>query len=196
MWRTFHSAPHRTEGDPMTRFCSIFSQLLQHVVCRPDGGRRLLRHAPETHRRVPGRADATAAPDRRHRRRRLDRDARHTASKYPPRLPLRRVEVALPDGDRLVFLTNHPGARRDHDRADLQGPLADRALLQNPEAAPAGEDLCRDLRQRAPHSDLDRADRRADPQIPATAGLVWLVALQSRGAAAHERSRIATCGPG
>ena len=34
---------------------------------------------------------------------------RHTASKYPPGTPLRRVELALPDGERLVFLTNHLG---------------------------------------------------------------------------------------
>lgn len=32
-----------------------------------------------------------------------------SAAKYAPELPLRRVEVELPDGDRLVFLTNHLG---------------------------------------------------------------------------------------
>ena len=31
----------------------------------------------------------------------------HSAAKYEPGRPLRRVEVVLPDGDRLVFLTNH-----------------------------------------------------------------------------------------
>ena len=30
-----------------------------------------------------------------------------SAAKYEPGRPLRRVEVVLPDGDRLVFLTNH-----------------------------------------------------------------------------------------
>jgi hypothetical protein len=30
-----------------------------------------------------------------------------SAAAYAPELPLRRVEVVLPDGDRLVFLTNH-----------------------------------------------------------------------------------------
>jgi Transposase DDE domain len=30
-----------------------------------------------------------------------------SAAKYAPELPLRRVEVVLPDGDRLVFLTNN-----------------------------------------------------------------------------------------
>ena len=32
-----------------------------------------------------------------------------SAAKYAPELPLRRVEVVLADGDRLVFLTNHLG---------------------------------------------------------------------------------------
>jgi hypothetical protein len=31
----------------------------------------------------------------------------HALARYPANLPLRRVTVALPDGDRLVFLTNH-----------------------------------------------------------------------------------------
>ena len=32
-----------------------------------------------------------------------------SATKYPPGRPLRRVEVVLPEGDHLVFLTNHLG---------------------------------------------------------------------------------------
>ena len=32
-----------------------------------------------------------------------------SAATYDPGLPLRRVEVVLPDGRRLVFLTNHLG---------------------------------------------------------------------------------------
>ncbi len=32
-----------------------------------------------------------------------------SAAKYEPGSPLRRVEVVLPDGNRLLFLTNHLG---------------------------------------------------------------------------------------
>ena len=58
-----------------------------------------------------------------------------SAAMYPPELPLRRVEVALPDGERLVFLTNHLGlgpttiARIYKDRWQIE--LFFKALKQN-----------------------------------------------------------------
>ena len=58
-----------------------------------------------------------------------------SAAMYPPDLPLRRVEVALPDGERLVFLTNHLGfgpttiARIYKDRWQIE--LLFKALKQN-----------------------------------------------------------------
>ena len=58
-----------------------------------------------------------------------------SAAMYPPELPLRRVEVALPDGERLVFLTNHLGlgpttiARIYKDRWQIE--LLFKALKQN-----------------------------------------------------------------
>ena len=58
-----------------------------------------------------------------------------SAAKYAPELPLRRVEVVLPDGDRLVFLTNHLGlgpttiARIYKDRWQIE--LFFKALKQN-----------------------------------------------------------------
>ena len=54
---------------------------------------------------------------------------------YAPELPLRRVEVALPDGERFVFLTNHLGfgpttiARIYKDRWQIE--LFFKALKQN-----------------------------------------------------------------
>jgi len=58
-----------------------------------------------------------------------------SAGKYEPGSPLRRVEVVLPDGDRLVFLTNHLGlgpttiARIYKDRWQIE--LFFKALKQN-----------------------------------------------------------------
>lgn len=58
-----------------------------------------------------------------------------SAARYAPEEPLRRVEVALPDGDRLVFLTNHLGlgattiARIYKDRWQIE--LFFKALKQN-----------------------------------------------------------------
>ncbi len=58
-----------------------------------------------------------------------------SAAKYAPELPLRRVEVVLPDGDGLVFLTNHLGlgpttiARIYKDRWQIE--LFFKALKQN-----------------------------------------------------------------
>jgi hypothetical protein len=58
-----------------------------------------------------------------------------SAAKYEPGRPLRRVEVALPDGERLVFLTNHLDlgpttiARIYKDRWQIE--LLFKALKQN-----------------------------------------------------------------
>ena len=58
-----------------------------------------------------------------------------SAATYEPGLPLRRVEVALPEGERLVFLTNHLGlgpttiARIYKDRWQIE--LFFKALKQN-----------------------------------------------------------------
>lgn len=58
-----------------------------------------------------------------------------SAAKYEPGLPLRRVEVVLPEGDRLVFLTNHLDlgpttiARIYKDRWQIE--LLFKALKQN-----------------------------------------------------------------
>ena len=58
-----------------------------------------------------------------------------SAAKYAPEQPLRRVEVELPDGERLVFLTNHLGlgpttvARIYKDRWQIE--LFFKALKQN-----------------------------------------------------------------
>jgi len=58
-----------------------------------------------------------------------------SAAKYEPGRPLRRVEVELPDGERLVFLTNHLElgpttiARIDKDRWQIE--LLFEALKQN-----------------------------------------------------------------
>ncbi|MDA1184556.1 MAG: IS4 family transposase [Acidobacteria bacterium] len=58
-----------------------------------------------------------------------------SAAKYAPGRPLRRVEVVLPDGDRLVFLTNHLDlgpttiARIYKDRWQIE--LLFKALKQN-----------------------------------------------------------------
>jgi Domain of unknown function (DUF4372)/Transposase DDE domain len=60
---------------------------------------------------------------------------RQTQAKYEPGQPLRRVEVVLPEGDRLVFLTNHLGlgpttiARIYKDRWQIE--LFFKALKQN-----------------------------------------------------------------
>ena len=58
-----------------------------------------------------------------------------SAAMYAPEWPLRRVEVVLPDGDRLVFLTNHFDlgattiARIDKDRWPIE--LFFKALKQH-----------------------------------------------------------------
>ena len=58
-----------------------------------------------------------------------------SAAKYAPEQPLRRVELELPDGERLVFLTNHLGlgpttvARIYKDRWQIE--LFFKALKQN-----------------------------------------------------------------
>ena len=58
-----------------------------------------------------------------------------SSAKYAPEQPLRRVEVELPDGERLVFLTNHLGlgpttiARIYKDRWQIE--LFFKALKQN-----------------------------------------------------------------
>ena len=82
----------------------------------------------------------------------------------PPRRAAhaRRRSAGVPD--------QSSDARRLDRRSHLSGPLANRALLQSPQAEPAGEDVCRDVRQRAAHSDLDRADRAAAAEIPPAEG--------------------------
>ena len=58
-----------------------------------------------------------------------------SAAKYAPELPLRRVEIVTPDGDRLIFLTNHLDlgpttvARIYKDRWQIE--LLFKALKQN-----------------------------------------------------------------
>ena len=100
---------------------------------------------------------------------------------------LRRVEVYDPAQDTtLVFLTNHLDLRGHDDRRDLQGPLADRALLQGAEAEPENQDLRGDQRQRPEGPGLDGADRHAAPQVPPAAIALRLVALEPGRLAADE----------
>ena len=84
--------------------------------------------------------------------------------------PLRRVEVYDPEKDTtLVFLTNHLDLRGHDHRRDLQGPLADRAVLQGAEAEPEDQDLRGDQRQCPEGPGLDGADRHAAPEVPPAA---------------------------
>ena len=81
----------------------------------------------------------------------------------------------------------HPGVShqssrlcRLHHRRRLPPALADRAVLQSAEAEPAHQDLRGHQFQRLADSDLDRSDRAARAQVPATARSLWLESVQSR----------------
>ena len=83
--------------------------------------------------------------------------------------------------------TDQPlGVRSHHDRGHLPGPLADRAVLQDPEAASEGEDLRRHQRKRPAHSALDRADRLASAQVATLPVPPVLVVLQPGNHAAAQ----------
>ena len=91
----------------------------------------------------------------------------------------------------------HPGVshqssplRRLHRRRYLPSALADRAVLQGAETEPAHQDLRRHQRQRPADSDLDRADRPAPAQVPATACPLRLEPVQSRRPAAPATVRL------
>ena len=71
-----------------------------------------------------------------------------------------------------------PDARGVDRGADLQGPVADRAVFQSLEAEPAGEDVCRDVGQCAAHSNLDRAHRPARVEVFAIESALRLVAVE------------------
>jgi len=97
-------------------------------------------------------------------------------------LRLRRIVIWNEEKqEKLVFLSNHMSFCGEHDCGDLPGPLADRELFQVDEAVAAGEDVCGHQRQCPENPDVDRADRHADPEIPAMACQVWLVLVQSGG---------------
>ncbi len=85
--------------------------------------------------------------------------------------------------------------RRDHHRRHLQGALADRAVLQGPQAESEGEDLRRHQRKRAAHSDLDSPDRDAAAEVAAPPVAGQLVVVQSGLAAAAEPLYLSRLGP-
>ncbi len=76
---------------------------------------------------------------------------------------------------------SHQSSRlcRLHHRRHLPPALADRAVLQSAEAEPAHQDLRGHQPQRLADSDLDRSDRPAPAQVPATACPLWLESVQS-----------------
>ena len=77
---------------------------------------------------------------------------------------------------------SHQSSRfcRLHHRRHLPPALADRAVLQSAEAEPAHQDLRGHQPQRPADSNLDRSDRAARAQVPATARSLWLESVQSR----------------
>jgi len=80
-------------------------------------------------------------------------------------------------GERPVHRPAHqpPRLRRDDHLGDLQGPLADRAVLQGAQAESEGQDLRGHQRERAAHPDLDSTHRPAADQVdeaPVPGGLV------------------------
>ena len=141
------------------------------LVRAADGPGGVLRHPPEGQRRLRGGRDAPRS--RRQGRVRAGRGHPPDRAWAPPRsarTALRRVEVYDPEKDEtLVFLTNHLDLRGHDHRRHLQGPLADRAVLQGAEAEPEDQDLRGDQRQRPEDPGLDGADRHAAPQVPPAA---------------------------
>src|ERR1039457_6200596 len=71
------------------------------------------------------------------------------------------------------------GVRRHHHRCYLQGALANRAVLQSPQAKSDREDLRRHQRERTPHPDLDSLDRPAVVEMAAPPFQGRLVSFQS-----------------
>ena len=152
-----------------------------------DGPGGVVRHPPEGRRGV--RRWSRTAESRAQGQVERDQVIRLTGVGAADKCPhaLRRIEVYDPEKDEtLVFLTNHLDLRGHDDRRDLQGPLADRAVLQGAEAEPEDQDLRGDQRQRPEGPGLDGADRHAAPQVPPAAVPLRLVALEPGRPAADE----------
>ena len=73
---------------------------------------------------------------------------------------LRRIGAVREDtGETLVFLTNHHGLGGQHDCGNLQGPLANRVVLQGTQAEHEDQDICRHIGQCGEDPDLDSTGR-------------------------------------
>ena len=79
-----------------------------------------------------------------------------------------------------------PGVRGNDDRRDLQGPVADRVVLQGSQAEPQDQDVRGHECQRHQDPGVDGADHDAGPEVPPDEGSGGLVAVEPRRAAANE----------
>lgn len=89
-----------------------------------------------------------------------------------------RGETGIPD--------QPPRPRCQHHCGDLQGSLADRAVLQGAQADPEDQDLRRHLGERGQDPDLDHIDRDTVAALSATVLPFRLELGESCRAAAHE----------
>src|SRR5216110_1490894 len=146
------------------------------VVRTLDAPGRLLCHPPALRCALPRLREAPAAATRPH----LVRPNRSTGQSL-----VSSAFAAAPHcgggpgvGSPAGAVDQSSGPGLDHRGPPLRRALADRGLLSRPQAEPAHQDLRRHQRQRPEDSNLDRLDRHAGAQIPATARLLWLVLIQ------------------
>ena len=93
---------------------------------------------------------------------------------------LRRIVAWDAENEReIVLLTNLLEFRLHDSRRDLQGALANRTVLQGPQAESDREDLRWHQRERPPHPDLDSLDCLAPVEMAASPLQGQLVSVQS-----------------
>ncbi len=105
-----------------------------------------------------------------------------------PALAPRRSGAARRRSLGLSHESSRPWA--NDDRAHLQGPVANRAVLQGVETERVRQDVRQHLGQRAAHSGLDGADCPAPPQVLADDRDLRLVPVEPGRAAADESLRL------